>query len=261
VTLGVISAQYELIRRREKTISLMVGAFAEFQRAMLRERTKARLLSARREGRIGGRRPKLTLAQQKERKRHTIHTYSSAGLFDALSGSLETKKSLGGSDEAVKRSSGWWLNSKRAEPDRPNSAAPMVWRSAPAAPPQKATGERGSKGSTRAQANGEQSVGCGGVGQEGPGWESSARVCLKNTARKRRSLCHSRWERCPGVRRGVIVSSFSTWNLLQTPFPCAGHGDQVANRVDKHQSEAKLNPYGIEENLSSFIRCRRDACE
>ena len=36
----------------------MVGAFAEFERAMLRERTKAGLESARREGRVGGRRPK-----------------------------------------------------------------------------------------------------------------------------------------------------------------------------------------------------------
>ena len=44
----------------------MVGAFAEFERAMLRERTKAGLDSARREGRIDGRRPKLTLTQQKE---------------------------------------------------------------------------------------------------------------------------------------------------------------------------------------------------
>src|SRR5205823_618398 len=44
----------------------MVGAFAEFERAMLRERTKAGLDSARREGRIGGRRSKLTLTQQKE---------------------------------------------------------------------------------------------------------------------------------------------------------------------------------------------------
>ena len=38
----------------------MVGAFAEFERAMLRERTKAGLDAARREERIGGRRPKLT---------------------------------------------------------------------------------------------------------------------------------------------------------------------------------------------------------
>ena len=44
----------------------MVGAFAEFERAMLRERTKAGLDSARREGRIGGRPPKLTPQQQSE---------------------------------------------------------------------------------------------------------------------------------------------------------------------------------------------------
>jgi Resolvase, N terminal domain len=37
----------------------MVGAFAEFERAMLKERTKAGLDAAREEGRIGGRRPKL----------------------------------------------------------------------------------------------------------------------------------------------------------------------------------------------------------
>jgi DNA invertase Pin-like site-specific DNA recombinase len=44
----------------------MVGAFAEFERAMLRERTKAGLDAAREEGRIGGRRPKLTAQQQSE---------------------------------------------------------------------------------------------------------------------------------------------------------------------------------------------------
>jgi len=44
----------------------MVGAFAEFERAMLRERTKAGLESARSEGRIGGRRPKLRPQQQQE---------------------------------------------------------------------------------------------------------------------------------------------------------------------------------------------------
>jgi DNA invertase Pin-like site-specific DNA recombinase len=44
----------------------MVGAFAEFERAMLRERTKAGLESARRNGRIGGRRPKLSRQQQGE---------------------------------------------------------------------------------------------------------------------------------------------------------------------------------------------------
>ena len=38
----------------------MVGAFAEFERAMIRERTSAGLAQARAEGRIGGRRRKLT---------------------------------------------------------------------------------------------------------------------------------------------------------------------------------------------------------
>ena len=42
----------------------MVGAFAEFERAIIRERTNAGLVAARAEGRIGGRRPKLTAAQQ-----------------------------------------------------------------------------------------------------------------------------------------------------------------------------------------------------
>jgi len=44
----------------------MVGAFAEFERAMLKERTKAGLDAAREEGRIGGRRPKLSPQQQTE---------------------------------------------------------------------------------------------------------------------------------------------------------------------------------------------------
>ncbi len=44
----------------------MVGAFAEFERAMLKERTKAGLEAARSEGRIGGRRPKLKPQQQAE---------------------------------------------------------------------------------------------------------------------------------------------------------------------------------------------------
>src|SRR6266849_2470862 len=42
----------------------MVGAFAEFERAMLKERTKAGLDAARKEGRIGGSRPKLSPQHQ-----------------------------------------------------------------------------------------------------------------------------------------------------------------------------------------------------
>jgi DNA invertase Pin-like site-specific DNA recombinase len=44
----------------------MIGSFAEFERAMLRERTRAGLESARGEGRIGGRRSKLLPQQQTE---------------------------------------------------------------------------------------------------------------------------------------------------------------------------------------------------
>lgn len=44
----------------------IVGSFAEFERAMLRERTLNGLAVARQEGRIGGRRQKLTAQQQKE---------------------------------------------------------------------------------------------------------------------------------------------------------------------------------------------------
>ncbi len=42
----------------------MIGSFAEFERAMIRERTRAGLVAARAEGRVGGRRPKLTPAQR-----------------------------------------------------------------------------------------------------------------------------------------------------------------------------------------------------
>jgi DNA invertase Pin-like site-specific DNA recombinase len=42
----------------------MVGSFAEFERAMLVERTRAGVLEARKQGRIGGRRPKLTQEQR-----------------------------------------------------------------------------------------------------------------------------------------------------------------------------------------------------
>ncbi len=44
----------------------IVGSFAEFERAMLHERTRNGLAAARLEGHIDGRRPKLTPQQQKE---------------------------------------------------------------------------------------------------------------------------------------------------------------------------------------------------
>jgi DNA invertase Pin-like site-specific DNA recombinase len=42
----------------------MLGSFAEYERAMVKERTTAGLAAARAEGRVGGRRPKLTPAQR-----------------------------------------------------------------------------------------------------------------------------------------------------------------------------------------------------
>jgi DNA invertase Pin-like site-specific DNA recombinase len=44
----------------------IVGTFAEFERAMLRERTRSGLDAARKQGRVGGRKPKLATHQQQE---------------------------------------------------------------------------------------------------------------------------------------------------------------------------------------------------
>jgi len=44
----------------------MVASFAEFERAMLKERTKIGLDAARKDGRIGGRKPKLKPQQQQQ---------------------------------------------------------------------------------------------------------------------------------------------------------------------------------------------------
>jgi DNA invertase Pin-like site-specific DNA recombinase len=49
-----------------RMIMQMVGTFAEFERAMLRERTQNGLDAARKQGRVGGRRPKLKKHQQDE---------------------------------------------------------------------------------------------------------------------------------------------------------------------------------------------------
>jgi DNA invertase Pin-like site-specific DNA recombinase len=44
----------------------MLGAFAEFERAMIRERTRVGLREARAKGRVPGRKPKITVEQKKE---------------------------------------------------------------------------------------------------------------------------------------------------------------------------------------------------
>ena len=55
--------------QRLKILSVLFFRFIcrpQFERAMLKERTKSGLDSTRKEGRIGGRRAKLTVQQQKE---------------------------------------------------------------------------------------------------------------------------------------------------------------------------------------------------
>ena len=56
----------------------MLGAFAEFERSLIRERTLAGLAAARERGRVGGRRPKLTGEQ-----RHEIRLMLEAGRTSA----------------------------------------------------------------------------------------------------------------------------------------------------------------------------------
>jgi DNA invertase Pin-like site-specific DNA recombinase len=49
-----------------RALMQMLGVFAEFERAMIKERTKAGLQEARKQGRVGGRKPKLNPVQTQE---------------------------------------------------------------------------------------------------------------------------------------------------------------------------------------------------
>jgi DNA invertase Pin-like site-specific DNA recombinase len=49
-----------------RMLTQVLGSFAEFERAIVRERTRAGLLHARGQGRIGGRKPKLSEGQRTE---------------------------------------------------------------------------------------------------------------------------------------------------------------------------------------------------
>ena len=62
----------------------MVASFAEFERAMIRERTSAGLAAARAEGRIGGRRPKLTAAQQSDIAKNVLSGRNTAAQMARL---------------------------------------------------------------------------------------------------------------------------------------------------------------------------------
>ena len=61
-----LTAEVETTTAAGRMMMQVVGAFAEFERAMLCEHTRNGLLAARQKGRIGGRRPKLTARQQQQ---------------------------------------------------------------------------------------------------------------------------------------------------------------------------------------------------
>ena len=61
-----ITEQIDTTTPAGRMMMQMVGSFAEFERAMIRERTSAGLAAARAEGRIGGRRKKLDAAKRRE---------------------------------------------------------------------------------------------------------------------------------------------------------------------------------------------------
>jgi DNA invertase Pin-like site-specific DNA recombinase len=82
----------------------MVGAFAEFERAMIRERTSAGLAQARAEGRIGGRRRKLSEKQRAEIAEGVLSGRRSAAEMAAFSAS-PSPPSAGSSRSGGARSS------------------------------------------------------------------------------------------------------------------------------------------------------------
>jgi DNA invertase Pin-like site-specific DNA recombinase len=65
-----VGAQMHPATSEGKLFLSMLGAFAEFERTLIRERVVAGLVAARARGHQGGRRPKLSLAQ--ERQAHSL---------------------------------------------------------------------------------------------------------------------------------------------------------------------------------------------
>jgi len=61
-----IGAQMNPATSEGKLFLSMLGAFAEFERTLIRERVVAGLVAARARGHTGGRRPKLSPAQQRQ---------------------------------------------------------------------------------------------------------------------------------------------------------------------------------------------------
>jgi DNA invertase Pin-like site-specific DNA recombinase len=60
---GFFDAKFDILKPRWLPT---LGSFAEFEREMIRERTRAGLHEARAQGRVPGRKPKITSEQKKE---------------------------------------------------------------------------------------------------------------------------------------------------------------------------------------------------
>src|SRR5262249_31011834 len=61
-----VGAQMNPVTNEGKLFFSMLGAFAEFERTLIKERVVAGLVAARARGHIGGRRPKLSAAHQRQ---------------------------------------------------------------------------------------------------------------------------------------------------------------------------------------------------
>ena len=78
-----LSEQMDTTTAGGQLIFHIFGALAEFERALIRERTQAGLAAARSRGRVGGRRPKLS-PDQIEMARQLLATRSAAEVAEAL---------------------------------------------------------------------------------------------------------------------------------------------------------------------------------
>lgn len=82
----------------------MLGAFAEFEREMIRERTRAGLEAARKEGRVGGRRPKLN----REQRRAALE------MIDGGKSQAEVARLFGVSPATISRMAARWRSGEGA---------------------------------------------------------------------------------------------------------------------------------------------------
>ena len=102
-----------------RMLLMMLGAFAEFEREMIRERTRAGLEAAKKKGRILGRRPKLTPEQQT----------MVIELLTAGRGQREVARLLGVSQKTISRI--WCRHNTTQVSDSPETASDSQVKDSP----------------------------------------------------------------------------------------------------------------------------------